>query len=404
MRLMPMRIIKNHFVLRESYIPEYLPCRDRHVNRLKENLKSVLDSIPPEDMHLFGPTGTGKTVVSLNVKQSFSSVDKKALGSLSSVIIRYVNCHNVNSAYRVMINLVKAINPAYPNAGPPYDQICSDFAEYMAEHGYIFVVILDEVDLLIRRDGDRLLYTLKRLQDLGEGSISLVTVSNDMGFMGKLSSRVKSSYSPEMVRFDPYKASELELILKQRAERGLRKGSWDEAAISYISAIVAKNHNGDARKAIDLLHLAAKTAERNGSPKLGVPHVKEALSKMKHDTVEIKIRTLPPQKILVLEAIAKLKHEGGKAYTGTIYDVYYNIARLLGFTPLSMRSVAEIIKNLDELGILTSDVMFRGRYGNTRGVLSLALNPKEVLAIIEDLGFLVPRDILERYIKRNSPL
>ncbi len=399
-----MRIIKNHFVLRESYIPEYLPCRERHIDRLKENFKSVFDSIPPEDMHLFGPTGTGKTVVSLNVKRSFSSVGKTDLDPLSSVVIRYVNCHNVNSAYRVMINLVKAINTAYPNVGPPYDQICSDFAGYMAKHGYMFIVILDEVDLLIRRDGDRLLYTLKRLQDLGEGSISLVTVSNDMGFMGKLTSRVKSSYSPEMVRFDPYKASELELILKQRAERGLRKGSWDEGAISYISAIVAKNHNGDARKAIDLLYLAAKTAERNGSVKLGVPHVKEALSKMKHDTVEIKIRTLPPQKILVLEAIAKLMHEGKKAYTGTIYDVYYHIAKLLGFTPLSMRSVAEIIKNLDELGILTSDVMFRGRYGNTRSINSLSLSPKEILAIIEDLGLLVPRDILQRYLEHSTSL
>lgn len=65
-----------------------------------------------------------------------------------------------------------------------------------------------------------------------------------------------NSLSEEEMVFRPYDASELRDILWERARLAFYDGVLSEGAVSLCSALAAAEH-GDARRALDLLRVAA---------------------------------------------------------------------------------------------------------------------------------------------------
>lgn len=54
--------------------------------------------------------------------------------------------------------------------------------------------------------------------------------------------------------------------------------------------------------------------------------------------------------------------------TGEIYNQYVELSKIVHYTPLSQRRVADFISELDTLGIITARVISKGRYGKTREI------------------------------------
>jgi cell division control protein 6 len=73
--------------------------------------------------------------------------------------------------------------------------------------------------------------------------------------------------SEEEMVFNPYKVEQLQKILIDRARVAFNDGAIDGAAINLCAAMAGKE-NGDARKAIDLLRVAAEIAEREKADKV----------------------------------------------------------------------------------------------------------------------------------------
>jgi cell division control protein 6 len=91
-----------------------------------------------------------------------------------------------------------------------------------------------------------------------------------------------------------------------------------------------------------------------------------AQNKMELDRVTEVVKTLPTQSKLVLLSI--IFGGGEELTTGELYGIYEELCREVGIDPLTQRRIADLISELDMLGIITARVISKGRYGRTRHI------------------------------------
>jgi len=231
------------------------------------------------------------------------------------------------------------------------------------------VIVLDEIDALVKTRGDSLLYELTRVNEtLHHSKVSLIGISNDLNFKEFLDPRVVSSLSEEEIVFNPYDAAELRNILLDRAKLAFFDGVLTESALNLCAALAAAEH-GDARRALDLLRVAGEVAERVGADKITDEHIREAEERIEHNRVVEALKNLTPHSKVVLISVYQLnKANVSRAITGDIYEVYRELCGEIGLTPLTQRRVSSLISELDAIGLLNARVESMGRYGRTKKI------------------------------------
>ncbi|MCK5310432.1 MAG: cell division control protein Cdc6, partial [Thermoplasmata archaeon] len=219
--------------------------------------------------------------------------------------------------------------------------------------------------------------------------VSLIGISNDLKFTELLDPRVRSRLSDEKIVFPPYDADQLKDILRQRAEMAFEDGVIEEGVIGLCAAVEAHEH-GDARRALDLLRVAAELTERSKEEYILENHVIKAKNKIELDCVIEAVRTLPIQSKLVLLSILIGEENGNhKQMTGDVYSFYKILARKAGKGLLTQRRVADLISELDMMGLVTARVKSFGRGGRTR-VITVSVPLLETKRIIEKDPMLEP--------------
>ncbi len=385
-------IFKDRTALRATYVPESLPYRDDQMNKIGSILGPALRGAPPSNILCYGKTGTGKTVVARYVLDLL--VKKAKESRLTPPLTALINCRIVGTNYRVLRQLCDAINATMPDGsdvpftGLPTDEIRSIFKRQLDSDQSIMVVVLDEVDYLVKRDvsqGNDILYGLTRMNsELDRSRISIIGISNDLTFKEMLDPRVLSTLGEEEVIFAPYNAVELRGILQQRVEIAFNKDAVaDEGVINLVGALAAQEH-GDARRALDLLRTAGELAERRGDAKVSQEHVRDAQKVIERDTITEAVKTLPMQSKAVLFAVYALADKGqNDIVTGECFNVYSDIAKTLSLDILTQRRVSDLISELDMLGLINTTVISKGRYGRTKKI-KLAVSKKQIGAILDD--------------------
>jgi cell division control protein 6 len=379
----------NKEVMRSSYTPDDLPHRDMEIRQLGGLLVPALRGDTPSNVFIYGKTGTGKTACVKYVGNELSSKGEE-IGKRVNLI--YINCEIVDTQYRVLQNIANSFVPAdrwshrIPFTGWPTDEVYDALRKYVdgntkddRDHwvpdparmeGEVTIIVLDEVDKL---KGDDVLYTLTRINgDLARNKVSVLGISNDLKFTEYLDPRVKSSLGEESLIFAPYNAQQLEDILGQRASIALKDDVLDGGVIPLCAALAAREH-GDARRALDLLRVAAELAERGRDPTVKESHVRMAQNKIELDRISEVVRTLPTQSKLVLLATIQ-GEESNKQLginvltTGEVFGIYKELCLATGCDVLTQRRITDLISELDMLGIFTARVISKGRYGRTREI------------------------------------
>ncbi len=275
-----------------------------------------------------------------------------------------------------------------PFTGLPTDEIRSILMQKLDSEPTIFVVVLDEVDSLVKRDvnqGNDILYGLTRMNsDLENSRISIIGISNDLKFKEVLDPRVLSTLGEEEVIFPPYNAVELRGILQQRVQLAFNEGAIvDEGVINLVGALAAQEH-GDARRALDLLRTAGELAERRGESQVTQEHVREAQKFIERDTITETVKTLPMQSKAVLIAVYALTNTGSRdIFTGECFNAYAEIAEKLSIDTLTQRRVGDLISELDMLGLINTTVVSKGRYGRTKRI-RLAISKSHIATILKE--------------------
>ncbi len=369
------KIFKNREVLRHSYRPQILPHRRPQIDQMASILAPSLKNETPSNILIYGKTGTGKTAV---VRYVGTELENASLHMGTSCRVVHLNCEVIDTQYRVLAQISKSLTgddeaasdkarSVIPMTGWPTDQVYQELKNQLETTGGVLVIVLDEIDKLVKKSGDETLYNLTRINtDLKKSKVSMIGISNDLSFKDFLDPRVLSSLSEEELVFPPYNAPQLCDILQQRAEIAFNDNVLDDGVIPLCAALAAQEH-GDARRALDLLRVSGEIADRDESDKVREKHVKQAQAKIETDSMVECIATLPTQSKVVLYSMLLLDKMGQHIYTsGEVSRIYKEIAPAMDLDILTHRRITDLISELNMLGVINTRVVSRGRYGRTK--------------------------------------
>lgn len=368
-------LIKDREVLRSDYVPERLLYRESEIKAVGETLTPLLKGTRASNLFLYGKPGTGKTAVATHVLQRLKEHASKLNVKIG---LAYTNTKS-SREYTALVQLGSAIGLTLPPTGLASGDLFAKILSYINEQGINTVFVLDEIDELVKRHGDKMLYEMTRANSrLKRGSLGIIGISNDLNFKELLDPRVLSSLSEEEIVFPPYNVQELRGILMERVRTGFYDNAVKEAAINLCAAMAGSEH-GDARRAVDLLRVAGDVAEREGVGSVDEKHVRIAEKKIEQDTASEALRSLAIHEKLIVYSVM-LSEKGS---TGDVYDRYMEICKKVGLEPVTQRRIGMIISSLDTLGLISAPVISHGRYGRTKKI-SLAIQPSVVKNVFKE--------------------
>jgi len=383
-------LFKNKEILRHDHRPNHLPHRHTEVEKMSYNLWEALKGHIPSNMTVYGVTGAGKTAVTDYICHHLK-VKGEAIGRQVESIM--VNCRQIDTQYRVLTHIGNMLledyeNEEIPFTGWPTDRVFKELVRRMDARGGVFIVVLDEIDHLVRKAGDDLLYNLTSLNSsLKTARACVIGISNDLKFTDFLDPRVRSRLGQLDVLFRPYDAEQLQDILRKRADLALEADVVGPGVIELCSALAAQEH-GDARCALDLLRISTEKAEFAGELRVNQGHVRAAQSQVEADQMNPVLATLPTQQKLVLAAILLNEKNGLRNVpTGQVYDIYRQACQHIRQNPLTQRRISGLISNLDMLGLITARTVSKGRYGRSKEINSCIpanVNPVEIMTAAEE--------------------
>ncbi|WP_370628419.1 AAA family ATPase [Halorientalis salina] len=352
-------LIRDRSLLDPNYVVEEdrIVGRDKQLQEVTKMLRVALGDNRPPNLFLYGPSGTGKSLITKAVCKNITQICQQRDIRFGTI---EVNCQDLDTLGIAIYELAQqaadeaGVEVQVPKHGVATKEKWDELYRIVNEHFDSVVFVLDELDMLVgRRDKQepafsRLLYQLSRsgaLDDL-TAHISVVAISNDTKMMESVGSRALSSFTPEDVHFDDYDANQLKAILRRRHD-AFYDGVLSDDVIPLAAAFAAQTH-GDARKAIDLIRVAGELAEREGDPSVREEHVRDAQAKVEKNRVLEVVRGISTQKKLCLYATATVADEtsDGTARSTTGYRVYQYLTDAIGADQYHQETYVNKMKEL----------------------------------------------------------
>jgi archaeal cell division control protein 6 len=246
----------------------------------------------------------------------------------------------------------------------------------------LFILVLDEFDVLFfdkRGKPSDFIYKLVVMEEkLKEKGFLMCTIAicNNVIANYEIDDRVKSRIGTSEVFFEPYSRHDVMAILKDRASNVFSQ-PVDPKVLEYCASQSSDDY-GDARRAIDLIRVAAEIASRTREYKISRSHVDAALKKLQKDRVSIMLSSAPFHLRAIAAAIARVTYLTEEVWhtTSGLYNQYRHIMGMGNAissnstnssggntNPLTYRRVSELLTDLGNMGLVISQTGSKGRYG-----------------------------------------
>lgn len=349
--------------LDHRFLPEKLPHREEQIKSVAKYWIESLSSVTPPDITIYGKTGTGKTAVAKFARKQLEQISKE---KKVNVRVEYIRCTDYTTEYQVIARLCQQMGQDVPYRGWTKAEVVHAFRNLFKKNVFgkdlILIIILDEVDILLKNDGDGLLYTLTRTDN-----VSIASISNYVDFKQFIKPRVRSSLRDREIVFPPYNAQQLVDILNERSNMSFKDGVLNNDVIPLCAALAAKEE-GDARYALDLLRTSGELADEKNSETVFENYVREAKDYIEHNKVTDIVMTLPSQQQKVLESILYLTKEKEEITSGRLYEVYKEFSK---GDSVSYRRIFDFINELEMLGLISTKTISRGRGKGRTNIIDL---------------------------------
>ncbi|MGZ7070137.1 MAG: orc1/cdc6 family replication initiation protein [Methanobacterium sp.] len=356
-------VFKNKRFLDHRFLPDKLPHREEQIRSVAKYWIEALNNVTPPDVTIYGKTGTGKTAVTKFAKKQLLQVAKDRN---VNVRVEYVRCTDYTTEYQVIARLCQQLGQNVPYRGWTKAEVVHSFRNLFKKDVFgknlILIVLLDEIDILLKNDGDGILYTLTRTEN-----VAIASISNYVEFKKFIKPRVKSSLRDREIVFPPYNAQQLVDILEERSNLSFRDQVLNDNVIPLCAALAAKEE-GDARYALDLLRTSGELADEKGSEIVHEEYVREAKDQIEHNKVTDIIMTLPSQQQKVLESLLYLTKRKEEITSGRLYEVYKEVSK---GDSVSYRRIFDFINELEMLGLISTKTISRGRGKGRTNIIDL---------------------------------
>ncbi|SDX23976.1 ORC complex protein Cdc6/Orc1 [Haloarcula vallismortis] len=376
---------------------ERIVGRDDQLESVVSFLKPTLQGNRPPNMLLYGPAGTGKSLIIGAVTQQIIELCQSK-GERFGVVD--INCQPINTLDQAVYELVQTVaqdvgtEVGVPETGVSTKRKYRRLYELINEHYDSVIFILDEIDLLVgRRENDepaysKLLYQLSRASNTNEieGRVSVAALTNDPKFMEDIDGRAESSFNPRDVYFPDYDATQLREILENRRD-AFRQDALEDDVIPLVAAFAAQSH-GDARKAIDLFRGAGDLADERGDEVVTEDHVRESQEEIDKDRSLKLVEGLTTQKKISLYATAAVAHHsnrtGSSVPSPVGFKVYQWVTNELDADQMTRETYVKYVKELSTYGLISTSRKSRGRGGGMYMEFTFTGDPEAMMTRIVD--------------------
>ena len=145
-----MSVFSNKEALLHHYVPDLLPHRHEELERLKKWFEPVLSEKVNMKVHIYGPMGTGKTVLCNRLGRYLVDEAERRGVNLKFV---YVNMAYTPKPYHVMSVLMEKVT-GNPGLGLSPEEMLINVVKKIYEEDLKLVIALDEVDTYIMEKRD----------------------------------------------------------------------------------------------------------------------------------------------------------------------------------------------------------------------------------------------------------
>ncbi|MEM3904805.1 MAG: ORC1-type DNA replication protein, partial [Sulfolobales archaeon] len=299
----------------------------------------------------------------------------------------HVNCHRDRTLFEVINEVVRQLRLPVPQRGLSVREVLNYTLDLMDSEDLYVIVTLDEFDYFISVSGSDAVYFLVRVYDEFPDRVkrlNYIFISKSPTALSALDPTTESYLIKNLVIFNPYKSYELYDILKFRAEESIFEGAVSDDILRYIADTVGadKGGPGNARAALEILLIAGEIAEREGSMRISLDHVRKACSIVEPNAVVLNdsLPYLSLHELLILKAIITALTESGEPYvsTGVIEEVYRKLCEDYDVEPRKHTKIYEYIINLKKLGIIMTSTYLKGKKGRSTYV-SISLAPLNII-------------------------
>jgi len=365
-------IIKNPNVLRHDYIPSRILHRDKQQELVTQALLPLYKKSIPPNLLVYGKPGTGKTLV---IKKVLTQIQNRVDKNSHRIKIATTNAKDQSNLYNVLVDLGRQLGLKskkttndklwLPSTGLSISEVFNRILYSIEKNKINTVFLIDEIDhlaKLIDKTGKDILYSITRANlKLKNGSLSLIGISNDIRFKEQLDPRVISTLSEEELVFPAYVTNEIKEILEDRIPLAFEENSVSSGALNLCASMACREH-GDARRAIKLLDVAAKTAELNQDVSITDEHVRLAAQKIEIDKEAQQLNAFSLHEKLLVIVIMKSPNIS----TGDVYSAYKSLCKITHQNTLTQRRTTQMLNEIELSGLISGKMIHQGIHGNTK--------------------------------------
>lgn len=360
-------IFRDEKFLYPEFVPERLPHRDAQIDEMVHAFQPVLKGGKPQNLFVFGSSGTGKTVTVKYVLRELEEFSDRAKGL-------YLNCFEFNTRQAVLNQACAFLGVPVPRRGIATDEVYSEFLSALKKADFTPIIVLDELDQLARsNNASAILYDLLRVVEFQKSRLGVAIISNDAELTAKLDSRVRSSLLHNPIEFKQYTPAQLKEILKERAKYAFQDSALEKDVINLAAAHAAKN-NGDARLAIESLLRAGRNAVREGSSRVRISHIRAAFDSIHSRPLDKAKDFLDPHEKTILKLLSK----EDSIFSGKLFEAFSEKTK----NALSQRSFRKKLNRLESLKLISLELKEKDMRGRTR-IVNLAQSKKEIKSVLK---------------------
>ncbi|WP_144906700.1 Cdc6/Cdc18 family protein [Halobellus captivus] len=366
--------------------------RDSEIESVAEETGAVVRGDPPNNVMIYGKTGTGKSLVSRHVA---SRAKNAAQSNGVSCDVLYVDCSEADTETRATRQIATRLKHQtnygqnIPHRGVGTMEYYRHIWSILDLHLDAVLIILDEIDKLANPN---ILMQLSRAREAQktECYIGIIGISNKIQYKDQLDERIDSSFGHRELFFHPYDAEQLQDIMRNRTD-AFQPGVLGSGTIELCAALAAKKH-GDARKAIDILKEAGELARRNGDSKITDGYITEAQNVAEINRVEELTSGGTVHAKLALYALSSLvlTNPQDRFSTREVYKRYEQMCELAGYDSVTENGLYKQLKEQAFLGVIESTKTGGGRSQGSFLLYRLVTNPEHIVkAVRRDSGLKV---------------